>query len=64
MYNKVYYTLRKVFLSKKIMFNQNKIAKRKFTTYSGNQNQPDNNPGNFWIGLFAGLSIYLINKKN
>ena len=64
MYNKVYYTLRKVFLSKQPKLTQyNKIAKKKFTTFSGNQKEPENNPNNIWIVFFAGLSLYLINKK-
>ena len=70
MYNRVYYTLRKAMFNKnklkmqKIGSNNNKIYKRKFSTYSGNQNQPDNDPENFWICLFAGLSIYFLNKRH
>jgi hypothetical protein len=41
----------------------NKIPKKKFTTYSGNQKEPNNDPNNIWIVFFAGLSLYLINKK-
>lgn len=64
MYNRVYYTLQKGFLLKKHKLTQyNKIAKKKFATYSGDQKEPDNDPTNVWIVLFAGLSLYLINKK-
>ena len=41
--------------------NSNIPIKRTFSTYSNSPN--NNNSDNIWIILFAGISMYLINKK-